>query len=123
MALRSWRRWPSFSVKLSRSLATFDRLCTVSPMLVAAKPMAVAIAETIVAALPHVLPAGKLNHRRIALLSANPPAALPSIVSCANPNVELAGGSCWRRPLTLMSFVKHREHDWNVLHAHQREVN
>jgi hypothetical protein len=26
-------------------------------------------------------------------------------------------------PLTLMSFVKHREHDWNVLHAHQREVD
>src|SRR5258705_2256970 len=25
--------------------------------------------------------------------------------------------------LTLMSFVKHREHDWNVLHAHQREVD
>ena len=26
-------------------------------------------------------------------------------------------------PLTLMSFVKHRGHDWNVLHAHQREVD
>ncbi len=24
---------------------------------------------------------------------------------------------------TLMSFVKHREHDWNVLHARQREVD
>jgi hypothetical protein len=22
-----------------------------------------------------------------------------------------------------MSFVKHREHDWNVLHARQREVD
>jgi hypothetical protein len=26
-----------------------------------------------------------------------------------------------RRPLTLMSIVKHRGHDWDVLHARQRE--
>jgi len=25
--------------------------------------------------------------------------------------------------LTLMSFVKRRGHDWNVLHARQREVD
>jgi len=32
---------------------------------------------------------------------------------------HLPGGSAY----SLMSFVKHREHDWNVLHAHQREVD
>ena len=30
-------------------------------------------------------------------------------------------GRADRRPRG--SFVKHREHDWNVLHAHQREVD
>jgi len=27
------------------------------------------------------------------------------------------------RVVTLMSFVKHRGHDWGVLHARQREVD
>jgi hypothetical protein len=26
-------------------------------------------------------------------------------------------------PVSLMSFVKHRRHDWDVLHARQREVD
>jgi len=37
-----------------------------------------------------------------------------------DPEVPAAGPA---GPLTLMSFVKHRGHDWNVLHARQRGVD
>jgi hypothetical protein len=42
------------------------------------------------------------------------------ISTLPDPEAPAAGPA---GPLTLMSFVKHREHDWNVLHARQREVD
>jgi homoserine O-acetyltransferase/O-succinyltransferase len=52
------------------------------------------------------------------------PDFMDTLVPMASQPAEVSSRN-WmmRRLITLMSFVKHRGHDWNVLHARQREVD